>query len=201
LSQKLALLNIDLDQLTRRLDSQAPDLVDLAQESSRRAAEIASYIHELSHQLHPSRLKVLGLIQAMQGVCYDVGAQHDIEVDFTHAGVPPSVSPATSLCLYRITQEALHNVAKHSGSRRAAVRLSVEQGHLYLQIADQGVGFEPDSFEGAGLGLVSMSERVNHLGGRLIIRSARGAGTRIGVRVPLVVSSDVGALEQTAESA
>ena len=201
LSQKLALLNIDLDQLTRRLDSQVPSLVNLAQESSRRAAEIASDIHELSHQLHPTRLKVLGLIQAMHGVCHDVGAQHDIDVDFTHSGVPPSVSPATSLCLYRITQEALHNVAKHSGARRAAVRLTVEQGHLYLQIADQGVGFEPASFEGAGLGLVSMSERVNHLGGRLIIRSARGAGTRIGVRVPLVVGSDVAALEQTAESA
>jgi signal transduction histidine kinase len=202
LSQKLAVLNIDLDQLTRRLEVDAPHLAEAAQETSRRAAEIASDIHDLSHQLHPSRLKVLGLIQAMHGVCRDVGGQHNIVVDFTHEGVPSSVSPATSLCLYRITQEALHNVAKHSGARRAAVRLSREQGFLYLQIADQGVGFEPETFDGAGLGLVSMSERVNHLGGRLVIRAAPGAGTRIGVRVPLVVGSDVANdVSQTAESA
>jgi signal transduction histidine kinase len=202
LSQKLAVLNIELDQLTRRLETDAPHLVDAAQETSHRAAEIASDVHDLSHQLHPSRLKVLGLIQAMQGVCRDVGNQHGISVDFSHEGVPSGVSPATSLCLYRITQEALHNVAKHSGARRAAVRLSREQGLLYLQIADQGVGFEPASFDGAGLGLVSMTERVNHLGGRLIIRSAPGAGTRIGVRVPLVVGTDVAAdVHPTAETA
>jgi signal transduction histidine kinase len=202
LSQKLAVLNIDLDQLTRRLETDAPHLVAAAQETSRRAGEIASDVHDLSHQLHPSRLKVLGLIQAMQGVCRDVGNQHGITVDFSHEGVPPGVSPATSLCLYRITQEALHNVAKHSGARRAAVRLSREQGQLYLQIADQGVGFEPGSFDGGGLGLVSMNERVNHLGGRLIIRSAPGAGTRIGVRVPLVVGTDVPAdLGRAAETA
>jgi signal transduction histidine kinase len=202
LSQKLAVLNIDLDQLTRGLERDAPHLVATAQETSRRAAEIASDVHDLSHQLHPSRLKVLGLIQAMQGVCRDVGNQHGIVVDFSHEGVPSGVSPATSLCLYRITQEALHNVAKHSGSRRAAVRLSREQGLLYLQIADQGVGFEPESFDGSGLGLVSMNERVNHLGGRLIIRSAPGAGTRIGVRVPLVVGADVPAdLGRAAETA
>jgi signal transduction histidine kinase len=130
LSQKLAVLNIELDQLTRRLETDAPHLVDAAQETSHRAAEIASDVHDLSHQLHPSRLKVLGLIQAMQGVCRDVGNQHGISVDFSHEGVPSGVSPATSLCLYRITQEALHNVAKHSGARRAAVRLSREQGLL-----------------------------------------------------------------------
>jgi signal transduction histidine kinase len=202
LSQKLAVLNIDLDQLTRRLETDAPHLVEAARETSRRSAEIASDVHDLSHQLHPSRLKVLGLIQAMQGVCRDLGAQHNIAVDFTHEGVPSGVSPATSLCLYRITQEALHNVAKHSGARRASVRLSREQGVLYLQIADQGVGFKPETFDGVGLGLVSMSERVNHLGGRLVIRAAPGAGTRIGVRVPLVVGSDAANdVSRTAESA
>jgi signal transduction histidine kinase len=202
LSQNLALLNMDLDQLTRRIGSESKDLADLAREASRRAAEIAHDIHQLSHQLHPSRLKTLGLIQAMHGVCRDMGAQYNITVDFTHEGVPPAVGSSTALCLYRILQEALHNVIKHSGARRAAVRLSRDDRTLYMQIADQGIGFNPDAFEARGLGLVSMSERVNHLGGQLVIRSAPGEGTRIGVRVPLVVDNAApSVIEQAAESA
>jgi signal transduction histidine kinase len=188
LSQKLAHLNIELEQLATRLALRDEPLADRARETSRRAAEIAGDVHTLSHQLHPSRLRVLGLVQAIQGVCHEVGLQHGIEVDFSHDRVPPGVPPATALCLYRILQEGLHNVAKHSGARRAAVRLSREDGLLFLQIADQGIGFEPDSSQGGGLGLVSMQERVHHLGGRIVIRSVPGGGTRIGVRVPWVHS-------------
>ncbi len=202
LSQKLALLNIDLDQLTRRLEGYGAELADDARATTRRASEIASDLHELSHQLHPSKLKVLGLIRAMEGVCRDVAVQHDIVVDFTHEGVPATVSPAVSLCLYRILQEALHNVAKHSGATRAEVRLVRDRDIIFMRVEDQGVGFDPEAREGTGLGLVSMRERVNHLGGRLTIGSARGAGTRIGVHLPLVIGVASGPeLAQAAESA
>jgi signal transduction histidine kinase len=203
LSQKLALLNIDLDQLTRRLERRDPELAPEAQVTRQRAAEIASDVHELSHQLHPSKLKMLGLIRAMEGVCRDVAVQNDITVDFTHEGIPVSVSPATSLCLYRILQEALHNVVKHSGANRADVRLVRERDAIFMRIDDQGAGFDPEALGGTGLGLVSMRERVNHLGGRLTIGSAPGAGTRIGVHLPLIVSVESGAarLARTAESA
>jgi signal transduction histidine kinase len=188
LSQKLAHLNIELEQLTTRLALRDEALAERARETARRAAEIAGDVHTLSHQLHPSRLRVLGLVQAIQGVCHEVGLQNGIEVDFSHDRVPPGVPAATSLCLYRILQEGLHNVAKHSGARKASVRLSLEDGLLSLQIADQGIGFEPESSQGSGLGLVSMQERVHHLGGRMVIRSVPGGGTRIGVRVPWVHS-------------
>jgi signal transduction histidine kinase len=187
LSQKLALLNIDLDQLTRRLEGRYPDLANDARTAAQRAAEIATDIHELSHQLHPSKLRMLGLIRAMEGICRDMAIQHDIVVDFTHEGVPANVSPATSLCLYRILQEALHNVAKHSAATRAEVRLVRDRDTIYLRIDDQGTGFDPDRLDGTGLGLVSMRERVNHLGGRLSIGSAPGDGTRIGVYLPLTI--------------
>ena len=178
------------------------DLAEDARATSRRAAEIASDVHELSHQLHPSKLKMLGLIRAMESVCRDVAVQHDIVVDFTHEGVPATVSPATSLCLYRILQEALHNVAKHSGATRAEVRLVRDRDTIFMRIDDQGAGFDPEALEGTGLGLVSMRERVNHLGGRLTIGSARGAGTRIGVHLPLVLGVESRSeLAQTAESA
>ncbi|HEX7137353.1 MAG TPA: ATP-binding protein [Vicinamibacterales bacterium] len=203
LSQKLALLNIDLDQLTRRLEHHDSELAAEAGVTRQRAAEIASDVHELSHQLHPSKLKMLGLIRAMEGVCRDVAVQNDITVDFTHESIPVSVSPATSLCLYRILQEALHNVAKHSGANRADVRLVRERDTIFMRIDDQGAGFDPEALGGTGLGLVSMRERVNHLGGRLTIGSAPGAGTRISVHLPLILSVESGAaqLARTAESA
>jgi signal transduction histidine kinase len=145
---------------------------------------------------------MLGLIRAMEGVCRDVAAQHDIVVDFTHEGIPATVSPATSLCLYRILQEALHNVAKHSGATQADVRLVRERNTIFMRIDDKGAGFDTEALESTGLGLVSMRERVNHLGGRLTIGSAPGSGTRIGVHLPLVSVAETGpALARTAESA
>jgi signal transduction histidine kinase len=202
LSQKLALLNIDLDQLTRRLESRDSDFVEDARTASRRAAEIAGDVHELSHQLHPSKLKMLGIIRAIEGVCRDVAVQHDIVVDFTHEGIPATVAPATSLCLYRILQEALHNVAKHSGASRAEVRLVRERDTIIMRIDDQGAGFDPEALDGTGLGLVSMRERVNHLGGRLTIGSAPTHGTRISIHLPLVRSVESGTeFARAAESA
>jgi len=186
LSQKLAYLSIELDQLKNHLASRSDPLASRANDAAGRAGEIAADVHALSHHLHPSRLRVLGLVPAIDGVCREIGVQHGIDVDFTHDRVPETVPPAIALCLYRILQEGLHNVAKHSGARRAAVRLSREDGLLNLQIADQGVGFDADAIQahGSGLGLVSMRERVHYLGGRMVIRSSIGIGTRVGVRVP-----------------
>jgi signal transduction histidine kinase len=89
------------------------------------------------------------------------------------------------LCVYRIVQEALRNIVKHSHAQRASVRLEQQGAHLTLNIADSGVGFTPGTLEHSGLGLVSIRERVNLLGGQVVIRSAPGRGTRLGVRVPV----------------
>src|SRR5262249_32451689 len=112
--------------------------------------------------------------------------QHDLTVAFEHERVPGHINPEVSICLYRITQEALHNIVRHSGAKHGHVKLSREGEHLYLQIADSGVGFSDlDRLGTAGLGLLSMRERAHYVGGRLIIHTAPGAGTRIGVLVPL----------------
>jgi PAS domain S-box-containing protein len=188
LSQKLALLNIDIDLLARGTQAPGGEWSARVRTISRRTREIASDLHRLSHELHPTKLQVLGLVAAIQSVCHDVSNQHEIIVEFAHEGVPKNVPVQASLCLYRITQEALHNVVKHSGAKHAAVRLSTQNNFLYLEIADQGVGFTPAGFENSGLGLVSMRERTNFLGGRFVIHSGPGLGTRLGVRIPLDVA-------------
>ena len=92
--------------------------------------------------------------------------------------------PDPALCLFRIAQEALQNVVKHSGARNASVRLTGSAGSLQLEISDSGGGFEMSKL-GDGMGLLSMRERVNFLGGLITIWSKPGMGTRITVQVPV----------------
>jgi signal transduction histidine kinase len=191
LSQKLTLLSLDIGQLAQH----APACDDLAagvQRVSVRASEIAANVHSLSYQLHPSRLEILGLVTATQGICHDVSAQYGLSVDFEHRDVPEMVQPEVALCLYRIVQEALHNVVKHSGVREAHVSLTGNDGVLGLRIADRGVGFTADDRTHAGIGLVSMRERVSFVGGTIAIDSAPGAGTRIAISVPIAANRDDG---------
>jgi PAS domain S-box-containing protein len=183
LSQKVALLALEVQQL----GAAAPDVAARIDRLAERVAGIATDVHEMSHRLHPFKLEVLGLTAAVQSICRDVTAQHGVAVEFRHDRVPERLPPDVSLCLYRIAQEGLRNVVKHSGARHAWLGLEYADGALSLQIADSGNGFDPETYERSGLGLVSMRERVSFLGGQLAIRSAPGAGTRIGVRVPLSV--------------
>jgi PAS domain S-box-containing protein len=181
LSQKLALLAIDAEQLVQ----DAPDFAERVNRIGQRVGEIASNVHDVSHRLHPFKLDVLGLVAAVQSVCNDVSAQHGLIVEFHHQQVADTLSSEVVLCVYRIVQEALRNIVKHSHAQRASIHLEQQGAHLTLNIADSGVGFTPATLEHSGLGLVSIRERVNLLGGQVVIRSAPGRGTRLGVRVPV----------------
>ena len=184
MSQELALLSIEVDQLQRqalpgspaaRHPSMAVSLVD----------SIASTVRDISHQLHPAKLEMVGLPRAVEALCRDVSKKHEVHVDFRAAPMPAAIAPEVALCLYRVTQEALHNVAKHSGARRAAVSLVWEDADLVLAISDSGMGFDAGATLSKGLGLVSMRERVHFLKGQFAIHSEPGLGTRLAVRVPI----------------
>jgi len=146
-------------------------------------------VHDLSHQLHPSRPEVLGLVTAIRSVCSDTLRQHGITVEFRDEAVPLTIDGGVSLCAYRIVQEALRNVVKHSGAARARVELTGLGTALELVVADEGRGFVLDSAGLSGLGLVSMRERVKLLDGEIGIRSEPGMGTRLDARIPLAVSA------------
>jgi len=183
LSQKIALLNIEVDQAA--LQASSPPLRAQLTSVSARIGEIATDVHNLSHELHPSKLQTLGLVAAIHTMCRDISRQGSVQVTFVHGVVPQPIDWDISLCLYRIVQEALHNVSSHSRAPSAEVQLTREQDTLTLRITDSGVGFEAQR-QHAGLGLVSMRERVALLRGQMVIQSARGIGTRLEVRVPMV---------------
>jgi signal transduction histidine kinase len=108
-----------------------------------------------------------------------------VTVPFTHGVLPQDMDPNVSLCVYRIAQEALNNIARHSHARHAQVTLIYENRTLTLQVADSGVGFDAHSTRQSGLGLISMRDRVAFLRGQLAIHATPGGGTRIGVNIPI----------------
>jgi PAS domain S-box-containing protein len=187
LQQSLALLAVELDLLGQAPPEPAARLGGRMSELSARVKQLSSAVHDLSHNLHPSRLEQLGLVAGVRGLCKEHVQAHGLEVEFAPPKqIPPSLPDDTTLCLYRIAQEALRNVIKHSGARHARVELSGSEGEVSLQVADDGAGFDPAAIDGkGGLGLVSMRERLRLVGGAIIIDSRPSAGTRIDVRVPL----------------
>jgi PAS domain S-box-containing protein len=186
LSQRMALLGISLAQFEQGM----PDLSSQARQQMHIMAEVvtevSSEIHNLSHQLHPSKLDTLGLVAAVDGLCRELSDQHDLQVLFVNSDIPGQIPKDVTLCLFRIVQEALRNVLKHSGAANAKVELSGHDDRIDLCISDSGAGFRPESAKGeAGLGLVSMRERLRLVRGHLSIESRPSHGTRIHVRVPL----------------
>jgi PAS domain S-box-containing protein len=190
--QRLLLLQLGIEQLGQDLPElslaarqQLHDLVGMA-------TEIATEIHGLSHQLHPSTLEVLGPVAALKSLCASFEEQHQLRVRFVHRNVPDQIAKDVGLSLFRVAQEALRNVVKHSGVDEATIVLSGLGDQLELHVSDAGAGFEPTAMRGhAGIGLVSMRERLRPFGGLLQIESAPSRGTRIDVRVPARGSSSI----------
>jgi signal transduction histidine kinase len=195
LNQQLALLAIDLQQLS--LDPPAsPDLLATAlHEEWRRTTEIASDVHAISYRLHPSKLESLGLVATVRAHCRDL-SRKSLVTHFSEHDMPAGIPPETALCLFRVAEEALSNVARHSGASEAFVTLLGTGSDVVLRIADAGSGFEHRDGHGGGLGLISMRERVQALGGTFSITSVPGKGTVVEARVGCPV-----AVAQRAESA
>jgi signal transduction histidine kinase len=150
------------------------------------AAEVSSNIHGLSHRLHPSKLEFLGLVPSLTGFCREFSESHQLSVYFAHDHIPNQIPKDVTLCLFRIVQEALRNVVKHSGALEVNVELSGLGDRIELRVSDSGIGFDPESEKGrGGLGLLSMSERLRLIGGDLTVESEPSHGTRIRVRAPL----------------
>ena len=186
ISQQLALLSIDLELLGGAVSGDAAAMV---REALNRSNRISSSVHDLSHRLHPAKLRLIGLVAALQGLQREM-PQSDILMTVTHDDVPSALPPDLTLCLFRVAQEALRNAFKYSKARKLTVHLGGGSDQITLTIADDGVGFDVDTAWGKGLGLVSMSERLEAIGGNLAIRSRPGAGTLIDVKVPLPAMPD-----------
>ena len=185
LQQRLALLAMQLDAIALRGgEPGAGGLDGRARNLWQQTVEIASEVHRLSYRLHPSKLEALGLLATVQGYCREL-SQHGLRVAFTPDAVPEGIPADTALSVFRIVQESLQNVLKHSGVKEARLHMSGAGPALRVTVSDAGRGFDPGARPNGGLGLVSMRERLHLVGGSMTIRSRPGHGTAIEFQVPL----------------
>jgi PAS domain S-box-containing protein len=183
--QRLALISIDLENLDQDLTGDLASSRRL-HELWNRVGELCSDLHFLSHNLHSSTLDNLGLVAALRSLCTEFEERHSIEVNFEEDNVPRNIPGEVALCLFRITQEALQNVKKHSCADSSEVRVEGQEQKIHLSVSDEGVGFDPGAVSRQdGIGIRSIEERVRLVGGQFTLSSQPMHGTKIDVWAPI----------------
>jgi PAS domain S-box-containing protein len=184
ITQRLARLAIDVG----RCEQGTPELTPA--EAARAVREglvrLSDDVHALSYRLHPSVLEDLGLAEALKAEAERFTRREAIPVNLGLRNLPEPVPREAALCLFRVAQEALQNVARHARARAVELTLRALEGGLQLAVRDDGRGFDPEvQRDRPSLGLASMRERVHLLGGELDIESAPGQGVTVIAWVPL----------------
>jgi PAS domain S-box-containing protein len=182
-TQRLAVLAIDVGraELVAGDESQAEAMRSVRVGLVR----ISEDIHSLAYQLHPSVLEELGLVEALRAECERRVRQGRLDLSMDLYPFTAAIGKEAALCLFRVAQEAINNVARHAGTRTASVTLREMDGGLLLAVRDDGLGFDPARpGKGRSLGLASMRERVRLANGTLDIETAPGRGTTIIAWVP-----------------
>jgi len=184
--QRIALLAMALREVEALVPAASPALQEKLRLVEEEVGRIATDLHRLSHNLHPSTVAHLGLVPALRRLCTEFSEQMNIVVEFVAVGDCADIPEETALALFRVGQECLANVAKHSQSRAAKVFLIEQPAEIRLTIIDSGVGFDVSRVHSSpGLGLVSIHERARMLGADVEIRSSPSRGTQVELRLPL----------------
>ena len=188
-TQRLARLAIDVGRVERGADKvAAAEMMKAVREG---LVHLSEDIHALSYRLHPAVLEDLGLAEALKAECERFARQESISTDVTMRDLPDMITPETALCLFRVAQEALRNVARHAKARRVEVTVRPLNGDLQLVVQDDGIGFDSAAQRARpSLGLASIRERVLLVGGELDIESKPGQGTTILVSVPFAMDQN-----------
>jgi signal transduction histidine kinase len=183
IGQEVALLGIQMQRTAAAIAREPAQLHAGIQKLCNNLTAIGLHVSRLSHQLHSSELEYLGLAVAISKLCREFSEQYAIRVACDCTGIPAKLDNEIALAFFRIVQESLHNIARHSGASDVYVEVTAAAGDLTLSVRDNGAGFDVQESKAApGLGLVSMRERMHLIGGEFAIESAPGAGTRISAR-------------------
>jgi PAS domain S-box-containing protein len=190
ITQSLCAILVHCQALAKRLSARGGTSVTEAIKIREMLGQAAEDVERISRNLRPSVLNELGLVAALRDTSTKFAERTGVSLKLTGVESIARLPADTELTLYRILQESLNNVEKHAQSRHLTVSLRQQDTFVQLVIKDDGIGFDPDQHlskrnEKGGLGLLSMRERATHAGGVLKVKTVRGAGTEIDVRIPL----------------
>lgn len=184
IGQSVALLGMTLAGIRQRLG--ATDAIAELDDVSALVIRVATDLERVAQGLHPSSLQHHGLAGSVRHLCGEFGKRHNAAVECRIVDVPTDLDRSVVVTLYRVSQEALRNIAKHAEARNVTLELSASPREVRLSITDDGSGFDVAAAGKArGLGLASMTERLKLVAGTLEIASQGGQGTRIKATVPL----------------
>jgi PAS domain S-box-containing protein len=185
-NQRLALIAVNLDVLKREVPESATEAWLHLSGVREQIKDLGIDVQALSHRLHSSKLKYLGLTAAATTFCREFSERKRVQIGLECDSVPRTVPDEVSLCLFRVLQEALQNASKHSGSQRYQVSIKYASNEIALTVSDAGSGFDPHlAMQGRGLGITSMRERLKLVDGELFIEPVSPHGTVVRARVPV----------------
>lgn len=183
--QRVALIRAEVESLWSHSEPRSTEVLeDRLRGINAELVDLAVAVRRIASRLHPTVVDQVGLLPALQSLAEEVGRGSDVEVSVESAGNAGTIAPETARAAYRIVQESLRNVVRHSGSRSAKVALNVDAKGLALRVRDDGRGFDATVVQRHGLGLASLRERALCVGGTAEIHSTPGAGTTIDVLLP-----------------
>jgi len=184
IGQLLFALKMGLSRANKKIPKELSAIKDQLTELSYLLGKVISEIRELSHALHPPQIEDLGLIAALEGLCQDFKSYSEITIRYHFNEIQRPLPSIANITIYRLFQEGLNNILKHSHATEARLELTSSENTIQVVIQDNGVGFEIDEFLGPSpntktLGLISMRERLALIGGEFRISSRPGKGTTI----------------------
>jgi signal transduction histidine kinase len=180
--QQLTMVGLGVDELRSGFNVSAKTELDQLYDQ---ISVVSKATRDLSHDLYPFTLEYLGLAGGLRKLCRDTGAQSGVVISFYEKDVPSHLQSDISRCLFRIAQEALQNIVKHSHAKAASMELKARGGQVLLRIVDDGIGITPEQHHRGGMGLASMRERVWALGGTCQVTSGPRKGTIVEASVPI----------------
>ncbi len=185
--QALTGISFTLETIEKGLSTESDYVKELIADAKKQMNRTYQEVRRMSYSLHPALLTDLGLEPALESYLSSVSRHSVLDIDFKMVGFEGRVDPAIETVLYRLSQEALTNVLKHSRAKH--FRLSIIKGYpqIIFLAEDDGIGFVSNEFDKTkhGLGLLSMKERAAMLGGNFSLRSSPGEGTRIRIEIPV----------------
>ena len=186
--QVLTALGLDAAWLRDRLKDADPEGSRQAQAMCGVIDKAIDEVRGIATRLRPGALDHLGLVDALDWYIRDFEKRSRIRCVYRHGGVP-RIADKAATAAYRIAQESLTNVARHSGASRVDISLRAEKGDLLLSVEDDGKGLAPEQLgESKGLGVIGMRERASLIGGTLSIGPGAGGGVRVELRIPLAAA-------------
>ena len=179
----LSSMKMDVTRIIRR--AQTPELTEIANGLMELTQETIATVRKISEELRPSVLDHLGLAVAIERGLAEFSGRYGVQAQFEANHMTARLSSRRVTGIYRIFQEALTNIARHSGATQVQVHLDCDEAELHMEIADNGSGFNPAASHGSSMGILSMQQRASELAGALELGPGAAGGMRVHLVVPL----------------